>query len=86
MPTQENTMATIPTPEETARELLAILRDDNLRAGQGMPLPALRSRYGNTRPAQDLEAGLRFATEQGWLKIVNSGFFVRFTEAGFNEA
>ena len=79
-------MATIPTPEEIARELLAILHRDNLRPGQGMPIPALRAQHGDTRPAEDFAAGLRFAVEQSWLEVVNDGFFVRFTEAGFAEA
>ena len=79
-------MATLPQPQDLAREILAVLLDDGCRPGTGMTLPALRQKFGITRPGDDLKAGLVYAHEQGWVDVSDDTFFVKFTEAGFAEA
>lgn len=79
-------MAKLPQPQDLAREILAVLLDDGCRPGTGMPLPALRQKFGITRPGEDLKAGMLYAHEQGWLDLGNDGMFVKFTEAGFAAA
>lgn len=78
-------MAKLPQPQDLAKEILAVLLDDGCRPGTGMPVPALRQKFGNTRPGDDLKAGLSHAQEQGWIEV-SDNFFVKFTEAGFAEA
>lgn len=77
-------MANKPTPDQTARKLLKIFVADNLRAGEGMLIQALRARYGYTAPADELSEGLSFAERQGWLTIRRDpgGDFIGLTATG----
>lgn len=78
-------MAVIPQPQDLAREILAVLHEAGRRPGEGMNIAALRSKFGDPRPGEDLQAGLTHALEQGWVKVSDSGW-VSFTAAGFAEA
>ena len=78
-------MAKLPQPQDLAREILAILLEDGCRPGTGMLIQAIRQKFGNIRPGEDLKAGLTYAHQQGWIEVNDSGF-VKFTAAGFAEA
>jgi hypothetical protein len=80
------TMATLPTPEESARAILAIFKSKNVRpnavlmAGQ-VNLQFLTS--GGT--AADYKAGLEYACERGWLTPGTTGTTLVLTDTGFTE-
>jgi hypothetical protein len=78
-------MATLPTPEESARAILAIFAlnnsrpDDVLMAGQGEF--AFRQAGGT---AAEFQAGLEYAVQNGWLEIGENNT-IKLTNAGFTE-
>ncbi len=77
-------MATLPTPEESARVILAIFKKHNARPdfvlGSG-PVNLQFLTAGGTA-AEYLE-GIKYADEQGWLEAgPNNGF--KLTKAGFD--
>ncbi len=77
-------MANAPTPEESARSILAIFKIHNVQPGKVLMAGALNSQFlmAGGRPA-DYMAGIHFATQNGWLKL--AGIMVRLTAAGFAE-
>jgi TPP-dependent 2-oxoacid decarboxylase len=78
-------MATLPTPEESARAILAIFAlqnsrpDDVLMAEQGNF--AFRQAGGT---AAEFQAGLEYAVQNGWLEIGNDNT-IKLTNAGFTQ-
>ena len=83
-------MATVPSPEESGRRILAIFACDNLRAGEMMRWPALHSNFlnGGGR-ADDFEAGLRWLIRQRYAEVRTERWppqEVFLTKAGFDAA
>lgn len=81
-------MAALPTPEQCAREILAIsVWHFGLLAGDAMyskNFLALWAQRGY-RPA-DFDTGLYFAVESGWLELLPGGHSYRLTKSGFADA
>jgi len=79
-------MATIPSPEEFARKILAIFIEFNLRAGECLPQRTLVGIWSNKGLRfDDLNAGIEYAVAQGWIERgENHVYFL--TEKGFSEA
>jgi len=80
---ETETIATLPTAEQSARAILGIFKTHNVRAGQvlmagAVNVPFLQSGY----QAEDYAAGLKYAEEKGWLEAA-SPTAIRPTEAGF---
>lgn len=81
-------MVTLPTPEQSAREILAIfvwhyglLAGDVLRSNSFLTLWPQRG----YRP-EDFSAGLKFAIERRWLELLPGGDSYRLTKSGFAAA
>jgi hypothetical protein len=81
-------MATLPTAHDTALLILeTLVKDLKLRADQFVPDQALKLAFekrGGHRA--DIPAGLKYATEQGWLRYDNDKDTFFLTEAGFAQA
>ena len=81
-------MATLPTPEETAREILAIF------VGHFKSRPEHVLRVNNflavwhTRglEAEDFKPGMEYAAAQGWVEVQPGGISFKLTSAGFAAA
>jgi len=81
-------MATLRTPEQCAREILAIfvwhfglLAGDVLRRNNFLTLWQQRD-YG----PEDFSAGVQFAIESGWLELLPDRNSYRLTKSGFTAA
>jgi hypothetical protein len=74
----------MPTPEDFAREILDILRNNNCRPGDSLPLQATSQPFDTTR-SRDFNRGLSYATERQWITRGSDGGVV-LTEAGYAEA
>lgn len=79
-------MATLPDPQDLARELIAVLVVRNCRPGDGMPLQSARLQFGAVRPAEDFETAVKTAEANGWVVRGRDGFWITLTEEGFAEA
>lgn len=78
-------MATLPTPEETARKILAIYARNQCRPGHCLLANVFlaQARFVGLA-ASDIADGLQFAMDEGWVvEGPNSGFCL--TEEGFAE-
>ena len=81
-------MATIPTPEETALEILDIFVK-NFKCLSG---DVLQIHYFNTLwlkrglVAEDFAHGMEFAAQQGWVEVLRGGASFMLTAAGFAKA
>jgi hypothetical protein len=77
-------MAQVPTPEESGLKILALYRQDNLRAGEMMLIQSLRARWlaADLREA-DLQTGLEWLLEQDYLKPNQGRMMFWLTDAGF---
>jgi hypothetical protein len=69
--------------EESARYIMTIFQRHNTRKGgtilmNNLTLPFVQDGW----TLEDLEAGLPYAVEQGWLTIGKESKFVTLTEAG----
>ena len=71
-----------PSTEESARAVLAIFANRNLRLMAGAVSQAFLMNPNFT--AEDYTAGLSYAVEKGWL--VTEGTMIRLTEAGLGES
>ena len=77
-------MATLPTPEESARAILAIFAKHNLRAGDLMMAGQLNMLFlTGAGKGADYVAGLQYAFENDWLKQTGTTFAL--TDTGFAE-
>jgi hypothetical protein len=75
-------MIKLPSPEESARLILAIYRHNNVPTGRVLESRALNSQFIDLDGSSaDYEAGLRFAAERGWIKIEPN--VVRLNAPGF---
>ena len=78
-------MATLPTPEESARKVLKIYEHLGTRPGEGLStqnISVVAAKQGLS--TNDLRDGLRYGDKQGWFEDGPNGS-VRLTEAGFAE-
>jgi hypothetical protein len=75
-------MATVATPEESARVILSFFKDHNRRAGEALMFGLVNTEFltrGGT--ADDFNAGMEHARDQGWIEMPSSNV-IRLTEAG----
>lgn len=81
-------MASIPTPEETARVILSIFVDDF----QSRPDHVLQLNNFNALwlkrglDTRDFKPGMTFAAQQGWVEVLRKGEAYKLTTLGFSEA
>lgn len=81
-------MATLPTPEETAREILAIFvghfnsrPDSVLRVNNFFAVW-----HGRGLASEDFVPGMEYAAAQGWVEVQPSGDSFKLTSTGFSAA
>ena len=76
-------MATIPTPEETARQILKIFVDPpyRCRAGDVLQYRNFVGKIDN----RDFDPGMQYAIQQGWIQDLGKGSY-KLTQTGFDEA
>lgn len=81
-------MVKIPTPEETAIEILAIFVNHfKSRTGNVLGLGNFLSVWHNRGlAADDFKAGMEYAAQQGWVDILPGGESFKLTELGFSKA
>lgn len=81
-------MATLPTPEQTAREILSIFVEHfKSRPGHVLRINnflAVWHRRG--LKSEDFPLGIEFAAEKEWVDVIDGGISFRLTDAGFAEA
>jgi hypothetical protein len=77
-------MATLPTPEESARATLAIFKAKGMRPGGILQKAQVHLQFtldgGKTT---DFTAGLKYAVDAGWIELRSSGTALRLTDQGF---
>ncbi len=81
-------MATLPTPEETAVEILAIFVGHfKCRAGVVLRINNFLAVW-HTRglAAEDFKPGMEYAVKQGWVEVQPGGDSFILTESGFAKA
>ncbi|MBK5104750.1 MAG: hypothetical protein JJE42_10925 [Burkholderiales bacterium] len=83
----EYPMATRPSPEKCAREILAIFVSHfGLLAGEVLRRNSFITLWPQRGySAKDFEAGLQFAIESGWLELLADGKSYRLTRSGFTD-
>ncbi len=81
-------MASMPTPEETAREILAIfVHQFNNRPDDVMRLNNFTAVWHSRGlDAADFTPGMTYAAQQGWVDVLPKGESFRLTAKGFAEA
>ena len=81
-------MATIPTPEQSAREILSIfVTHANMRPGNSLQLNHFFGIWiERGLHDEDLKHGMDYAQEKGWVEIHDNGYSFRLTESGFAQA
>jgi hypothetical protein len=79
-------MATLPTPEESAKAILAIFKSKNVRAGAILMAGQVNMEFLNDGgKASDYSSGLQYAIDKGWLEHATGGTGLRLTQTGFDE-
>lgn len=78
-------MAEVPYTDESARAILQIFAEKNIRGGGALMSGAVNLAFLENRRyrAEDYVAGLSYAIEKGWL--TRAGTAIRLTESGFQE-
>lgn len=81
-------MASISTPEETAREILAIFVDHfKSRPDHVLQLNNFNAVWHpRGLEAEDFKPGMTFAAQQGWVEVLRNGEAFKLTALGFSEA
>ncbi len=79
-------MATLPTPNDLARELIAVLVRHHSRPGVGMPIQSAHIQFGTDRRTEDFTAAVEQAAANGWVVLIPSPFRIALTKAGFDAA
>lgn len=81
-------MATLPTPEETSREILSIfVTSFNCRPEEVLRINNFHSIWHSRRlRAEDFKSGMEFAVNKGWIEVLKGGSSFRLTASGFAEA
>lgn len=76
-------MATLPTPEESARAILSIFQAHGCRSGEALMAGAVNTQFltGTKGRSEDYVAGLQYAGEHGWLEEGPNS--LKLTDAGF---
>lgn len=79
-------MATIPTPEESAKRILELFLEFHCRPGHVLGQNNLFGAFMKSPwQVSDIVPGLKYAAEQGWIEILDKNKF-RLTELGFSKA
>jgi hypothetical protein len=78
-------MATLPTPEDSARKILAIFKSHNVRPDNVLMAGAVNIAFTKGgRTAAEYTEGLKYAEAKGWIETgPNSS--IKLTSAGFAE-
>ncbi len=77
-------MATVPTPEDSARAILAIFKSKDVRAGGILMAGQVNLQFLTSGgKAADYEAGGQYAIAHGWIELSSST--MKLTDAGFAE-
>lgn len=81
-------MATLPTPEQTAREILSIFVGHfNARPGHVLRINNfLAVWHGRGLQSEDFKPGMEFAAQSEWVQVIDGGISFQLTDAGFAEA
>lgn len=80
-------MASIPTPEESAREILAIFNHFSSRPDEVLQYRSFNSLWlKRGLKNEDLIPGMTFAAQQGWVEVLRNGESLKLTTLGFSEA
>ena len=81
-------MATIPTPEYCAHEILSIfVTKFNRRPGEYLPINSFYEEMEKRRfRMADFQSGIKYAVTQGWIEILSDGTSYRLLEAGYMAA
>lgn len=81
-------MATLPTPEESANKILSLFVDRfKQRPGNVLRVNNFLEAIGkNEINADDFNAGMQFAIDQGWVESLNEGVSFKLTDKGFEQA
>lgn len=67
---------------DLAREIVLTLVRDGNRAGEGLPLGALRVQLGNPESGEALFSAIQDAVARGWVRA-SDGMFVTLTDLGY---
>ena len=80
-------MAKVPTPEDLAREVLDIFKEKGERAGNVMQSNILSQTWfaASDKVNEDLNIGLGYALDAGWLEETQDGLGYMLTDLGFAE-
>ena len=79
-------MAVVPTPEDVARAILkCAVNQFHVRPGEIAPIPGIQTKLHPQYSADDLNAGLNFLVQKGWITLSPPNF-LKLTDAGFAEA
>ena len=78
-------MATIPTPEYCAHEILSVfVTTFNRRPGEYLSINSFYKEMDKRQlRMDDFQSGLNYAATQGWLEILSDGTSYRLLEAGY---
>ena len=81
-------MATLPSPEESAREILNIfVKHFNGRPGHVLRINNFTAVWLPRGLAnEDFKPGMEYAASKQWVEVLDNGDSFRLTEAGFAEA
>ena len=81
-------MAKVPSPEETAREILDIFVSRfKLRAGKALRIRDFNAVWHTLElHADDFKPGMEHAAVQGWVEVLPGGELFKLTDAGFTAA
>jgi hypothetical protein len=79
-------MRTMPTPEESARSILAVFKASGARANEVLMLGTVDQRFLSRPNARtvDFTSGLRHAVDMEWVELTGQGRQLRLTQAGFD--
>lgn len=76
-------MASVPTPEESAKRILAIFRRDNVKTGEVMMAGAVNAKFlTESGTAPQYEEGMKFALDKKWIEEALPA--IRLLKAGFD--
>jgi hypothetical protein len=78
-------MAELPTPEKSARYILAIYKEKDIRPGQGLMQQNFNIPFAQPGwRGSDWKPGMDYAIEQGWIERGQNNFYL-LTDAGYKE-
>ena len=78
-------LAEAPTPEQSARKILSILRAEGLRANQGAELSSIQMKFLSDGGSNaEMQEGLVYAGQKNWI-AEGDPRFILLTDDGFGE-